>query len=161
MSVCRCCITKTLPFAHLLLGFCSAILSGVHLLGLRVTQMDPVCCRVKDARRSSLNATGAPTVLMLCPLTKVTCLFTIGTATMTMQTGKGITKDLKGLISPVGTLSQIEAEKQSGVATFLRAGRGSRTKADELKVAVHPAILLVSSPSPWLVFTLPFFHLAN
>lgn len=124
--------------------------------------MDPVCCRVKDARRSSLNATGAPTVLMLCPLTKVKCLFTVGTATVTMQTGKGITKDLKGLIYPVGTLSQIEAEKQSGVvATFLRAGRASRTRADELKVAGRPAILLVSSSSPRLLFTMPSFHVAK
>lgn len=124
--------------------------------------MDPVCCRVKDARRSSLNATGAPTVLMLCPLTKVNCLLTVGTATVTMQTGKGITKGLKGLIYQIGTLSQIEAEKQSGVvATFLRAGRCSRTKADELKGAGHPAILLVSSSSLCLVFTLPFFHITN
>ena len=74
--------------------------------------MDPVCCRVKDARRSSLNATGAPTVLMLCPLTKVNCLLTVGTATVTMQTGKGIFKGLQDLIYQVGTLSQVGAENQ-------------------------------------------------
>lgn len=81
-------------------------------MGLRVTQMDHVCCRVKDARGSSLNATGAPTVLMLCPLTKVNCLLIVGTATVTMQTGKGTTKGLKGPTYQVGTLSQIGAENQ-------------------------------------------------
>ena len=106
--------------------------------------MDPVCCRVKDARRSSLNATGAPTVLMLCPLTKVNCLLTVGTATVTMQTGKGIPQGLKDFIYQIGTLSQIGAENQRGaVATSLRAGRCSRTKADELKAPGNPIILLV------------------
>lgn len=108
--------------------------------------MDPVCCRVKDARRSSLNATGAPTVLMLCPLTKVICLLKLGTATVTMQTGKGIIPDPKGLIQPTGTLSLIVAENRSGVvATFLKAGGVSRTKAGELKVPEHLVMLLVCS----------------
>lgn len=106
--------------------------------------MDTVCCRAKDARRSSLNATGAPTVLMLCPLTKVMCLLKVGTATMTMQTGKEIIPGLKDLIHLVGILCLIVAENQSGGAvTSLKAGGVSRTKADELKAPELPVILLV------------------
>lgn len=106
--------------------------------------MDTVCCRAKDARRSSLNATGAPTVLMLCPLTKVICLLKVGTATMTMQTGKGTIPGLKDLIHLVGTLYPIVAENQSGgVVTSLKPGGVSRTKADALKALELPVILLV------------------
>ena len=106
--------------------------------------MDPVCCRVKDARRSNTNATGDPTVLMLCPLTKVICLLKAGTATLIMQTGKGTILGLRDLIHQVGIPSRIEAELQSGgVATFLKAERGCQIRADELKAQEPPVILQV------------------
>lgn len=61
--------------------------------------MNPVCCRVKDASRSSLNASGTPALQMLCPLTQVKYLLIVGTAVMIMQTGTGHIKDLTGLNS--------------------------------------------------------------
>ena len=89
-----------------------------------------------------MKATGAPTVPMLCPLTKVICLLKIGTA-MTMQTGKGTTQGFKDL-TQVGNLSLPVAGNQSGaVVTFLKAERGCKTKAGELKVQGHPIMLLV------------------
>ena len=89
-----------------------------------------------------MNATGAPTVPMLCPFTKVICLLKVGTA-MTMQTGKGTTQGLKDL-TQVGNLSLPVAENRSGVVViFLTAGRPCKTKAGELKAQGHPVILLV------------------
>lgn len=82
-----------------------------------------MCCRVTDARRS-VNATGALPVQLLCPLTKVICLLTVGTAVLIMQTGKEGIKSLKDLFSQTGE------ESLTGVAAaFHKPGRSCQIKA--------------------------------
>ena len=86
-----------------------------------------------------MNATGAQPLQMLCPLTKVICLLTVGTATLILQTGKEGIKGLKGLFSQVGEENQSEV-----TAISHKVGRECRTKAGEQMGLEEPVCLLVS-----------------